>query len=68
MQLIRDHQLDPNLVKAFALDFCRTKSLREANRQQIERFVAQLAERAENDRTSLLCQLNSYLPVKGSAA
>jgi hypothetical protein len=68
MQLIRDHQLDPNLVKAFALDFCRTKSLREANRQQIESFVAQLAERAENDRTSLLCQLNSYLPVKGNAA
>jgi hypothetical protein len=68
MQLIRDHQLDPNLVKAFALDFCRTKSLREANRQQIESFVAQLTERAQNDRTSLLCQLNSYLPVKGSAA
>src|SRR6058998_1062604 len=29
-QLIRQHQFDPNLVKAFALDFCHTKSLRDA--------------------------------------
>ena len=67
-ELIRDHQLDPNLVKAFALDFCRTKNLREASREQIESFITQLAERAERDRDALLCQLNSYLPAKGKAA
>lgn len=68
LQLIRHHQLDPNLVRAFALDFCQAKTLREASRQQIESFVAHLADRAEKDRTSLLRQLNSYLPAKGSAA
>jgi hypothetical protein len=67
-QLIRQHQLDPNLVKGFALDFCRTNNLREASREQIESFITQLAERAEKDRDALLCQLNSYLPVKEGAA
>jgi len=67
-QLIRQHQLDPNLVKAYAVDFCGTKTLREATRVQIENFVAQLADLAEKDRNALLCQLNSYLPVKEGAA
>jgi len=67
-QLIRQHQLDPNLVKAYAVDFCRTKTLREATREQVENFVAHLADWAEKDRNALLCQLNSYLPAKGSAA
>jgi len=67
-QIIRQHQLDPNLVKAYATDFCGTKMLREATREQVEAFVAHLAGWAEKDRNALLCQLNSYLPVKGSAA
>jgi len=67
-QIIRQHQLDPNLVKAYATDFCGTKMLREATREQVEAFVAHLADWAEKDRNALLCQLNSYLPVKGSAA
>src|SRR2546428_5433644 len=67
-QLIRQHQLDPNLVKAYAVDFCRTKTLREATREQVENFVAHLADSAEKDRNALLCQLNSYLPAKEGAA
>src|SRR3989442_10259654 len=67
-QTIRQHQLDANLVKAYAIDFCGTKTLREATREQVENFVAHLADWAEKDRNALLCQLNSYLPVKGSAA
>jgi hypothetical protein len=63
-QLIRQHELDPTLVKAYAIDFCRTKTLREANREQVESFVAHLADWAEKDRNSLLCQLNSYLTAK----
>ena len=61
-QLIRQHELDPTLVKAYAVDFCRTKTLREATREQVENFVAHLADWAEKDRNALLCQLNSYLP------
>ena len=38
-QLIRQHQLDANLVKSYAVDFCSTKSLREASREQVEAFV-----------------------------
>jgi hypothetical protein len=59
-QLIRQHQLDANLVKSYAVDFCGTKSLREATREQVEAFVAHLADWAEKDRSALLCQLNSY--------
>jgi hypothetical protein len=59
-QLIRQHKLDPVLVKAYAVDFCGTKSLKDAEREQVEEFVVQLAERATKDRDALLCQLNSY--------
>jgi hypothetical protein len=59
-QIIRQHQLDPNLVKSYAVDFCGTKSLREATREQVEAFVVHLADWAEKDRNALLCQLNSY--------
>ena len=59
-QLIRQHKLDPELVKAYAVDFCGTKTLREASREQVENFVQQLADWAVKDRNALLCQLNSY--------
>jgi len=67
-QLIRQHELDPNLVKAYATDFCNVKALREATREQIESFVNHLADWAEKDRNALLCQLNSYLVQKEGAA
>ncbi len=59
-QIIRRHQLDPELVKAYAIDFCGTKTLRDATREQVENFVHSLADWAEKDRNALLCQLNSY--------
>ncbi len=60
-QLIRQHQLNPALVKAYAVDFCGAKTLKDATREQVESFVQYLAEWAEKDRNALLCQLNSYL-------
>jgi len=63
-QIIRQHKLDAELVKAYAVDFCGTKTLREASREQVENFVRQLADWAEKDRNALLCQLNSYTPPK----
>jgi hypothetical protein len=59
-QLIRQHKLDAVLVKAYAVDFCGTKTLREASREQIEAFVVHLADLAAKDHNALLCQLNSY--------
>jgi hypothetical protein len=67
-QLIRQHQLDPNLVKAYATDFCSVKTLRNATREQVENFVTHLADWAEKDRNALLCQLNSYPGRKEGAA
>jgi len=67
-QLIRQHQLDPNLVKSYASDFCGVKTLRDANREQVENFVVHLADWAEKDRNALLCQLNRYLGQKEGAA
>ncbi len=67
-QIIRQHQLDPNLVKSYATDFCAVKALRDATRDQVEAFVAHLADWAEKDRNALLCQLNSYLGQKEGAA
>lgn len=59
-QIIRQHKLDPELVKAYAVDFCGTKTLRDATREQVAHFVQQLSDWAEKDRNALLCQLNSY--------
>jgi hypothetical protein len=67
-QIIRQHQLDPNLVKAYATDFCGVKTLRDATREQVENFVLHLADWAEKDRNALLCQLNSYPVQKEGAA
>lgn len=67
-QIIRQHQLDATLVKSYATDFCAVKTLRDATREQVENFVAHLADWAEKDRNALLCQLNSYLQTKEGAA
>jgi hypothetical protein len=67
-QLVRQHQLDPNLVKSYATDFCGVKTLREATREQVENFVQHLADWAEKDHNALLCQLNSYLGQKEEGA
>ena len=67
-QIIRQHQLDPVLVKAYAIDFCGTKTLRDAKREQVESFVIHISAWAQKDRNALLCQLNSYLrPQEGAA-
>ena len=67
-QVIRQHSLDAELVKAYAIDFCGTKTLREASREQVENFVVHLANWAGKDRNALLCQLNSYSRPQAGAA
>jgi hypothetical protein len=58
--LIRQHNLDPTLVKAYAADFCGTATLKEASRELVESFISQLAASAKKDRDALVCKLNSY--------
>jgi hypothetical protein len=57
-QLIRQHQLDPNLVKAYAVDFCGTKALRDATREQVENFVVHLADWAAKEGRKIVTQLH----------
>jgi hypothetical protein len=58
--LIRKYELDPNLVKRYAADFCGTETLREAGRDLVEAFVSTMAEEAAKDRSALICKLNGY--------
>src|SRR5436305_13514672 len=58
--LIRQYSLDPMLVKAYAADFCGTQTLREANRELVESFIAHLSKSAQESRDGLICKLNSY--------
>jgi len=58
--LIRQHNLDPALVKAYAADFCGTPSLKEANRELVQSFISHLTACAKENRDMLICRLNSY--------
>ena len=67
--LIRQHRLGAALVKQYAAEFCGTKDVRQASREQIQSFITHLAELATKDREGLLCKLNSYgqKPEAGAA-
>ena len=58
--LIRQYNLDPTLVKAYAADFCGTETLKDASRDLVESFISHLAASAKEDRDGLICKLNSY--------
>jgi hypothetical protein len=58
--LIRQFNLDPILVKAYAADFCGTESLKGASRDLVESFIAHIAATAKENRDGLVCKLNSY--------
>jgi len=58
--LIRQYNLDPTLVKAYAADFCGTQTLRGASRDLVESFISHLAVSAKEKRDALICKLNSY--------
>jgi hypothetical protein len=58
--LIRQYNLDPNLVKAYAADFCGTQILSGASRELVESFISHLSASAKENRDTLVCKLNSY--------
>ena len=58
--LIRQYNLDPILVKAYAADFCGTPTLKDASRDLVESFISHLATCAQENRDALVCKLNSY--------
>jgi len=58
--LIRQHELDPILIKAYAADFCGAPTLKEASRDRVESFISHLGTAAKENRDGLVCKLNSY--------
>jgi hypothetical protein len=58
--VIREHKLDPTLVKAYAADFCGTATLSGASRELVESFISHLSTAAKENRDGLVCKLNSY--------
>jgi len=58
--LIRHHQLDSNLVKRYAAEFCGTEELRAASRDMVEAFIDHLGKWAIEDHAGLLSKLSSY--------
>jgi hypothetical protein len=58
--LIRQYNLDPTLVKAYAADFCGTETLKGATRDLVESFISHLSASAKENRDGLVCKLNSY--------
>jgi hypothetical protein len=58
--LIRQHNLDATLVKAYAADFCGTTTLSGASRELVESFISHLSAAAKENRDTLICKLNSY--------
>src|SRR6266404_8748237 len=60
--LIRQHNLDPTLVKVYAADFCGTPSVKEASRELVQSFISHLTACAKENGDMLVCRLNSYAP------
>ncbi len=58
--LIRQYNLDPNLVKAYAAHFCGTETLKGASRELVESFISHISSSAKEDLDGLICKLNSY--------
>jgi hypothetical protein len=58
--LIRQYDLDPNLVKAYAAEFCGTEALSGASRELVESFISHLSSTAKENRDALIGKLNSF--------
>jgi hypothetical protein len=51
--VIRQHNLDPNLVKAYAADFYGTEALSGASRELVESFISHLSAAAKERRLEI---------------
>ena len=58
--LIRQYNLDPGLVKAYAAHFCGTETLKDASRDLVESFISHISSSAKEDLDGLICKLNSF--------
>ena len=61
--LIRQYNLDPALVKAYAAHFCGTETLKDASRDLVQSFISHISSSAKEDPDGLICKLNSFAPA-----
>jgi hypothetical protein len=66
--LIRQHKLDSHLVKLYAADFCGTREMRDASREQMQQFVDHLSELAANNNAELREKLSTFAENSAGAA
>jgi hypothetical protein len=66
--LIRQHNLDSHLVKLYAADFCGTREMRDASREQMQQFVDHLSELAANNNAGLREKLSTFAENNAGAA
>ncbi|MFL6440218.1 MAG: hypothetical protein ACJ71Q_21780 [Terriglobales bacterium] len=66
--LIRQHKLDSHLVKLYAAEFCGTREMREASREQMQQFVDHLSELAANNNAGLREKLSAFAEDSAGAA
>lgn len=65
--LIRQHHLDPSLVKRYATEFCAVSDLKLASREKVEGLIKHLGELAQKDPAGLAAKLDSYRERQESA-
>ena len=66
--LIRQYNLHPDLVHAYAANFCGTEALSGASREFVESFVSHLSSSAKENSDALVCKLNSFAqPVEAKS-
>ncbi|MFL6438685.1 MAG: hypothetical protein ACJ71Q_13990 [Terriglobales bacterium] len=66
--LIKQHNLDSHLVKLYAADFCGTREMRNASREQMQQFVDHLSELAANNNAGLREKLSTFAENSAGAA
>jgi hypothetical protein len=60
VSLIRRHQLDSEQVKRYAAEYCRTETLRDADRELVMAFVDSMEKWAKQDLAGLRAHLARY--------
>jgi len=66
--LVRQHRLDARFVKLYAAEFCGTEDLRQATREQLQKFVDHLELEACKDVSALRQKLEGYQQAGEGAA
>ncbi len=66
--IVKEHKLDPALVKRYAAHYCGTQTLRDASRELVEDFVKHIEKRAREEHDVLVSELQAFVDRPDAAA